>query len=141
MYKYSSLNLVSHKLIDSGPSAVVRHPMYSGFALMIFSIVLAIDFIAVNGSHPLDIQYWIEFKKNYPKITIIGANIDVSREMFMGSPIDVENKIKENILSLASGGRYICCPVCSLQWGVSIPNILAIPKAIDKYGYYPIQLD
>ncbi|MFW9952431.1 MAG: methyltransferase family protein, partial [Candidatus Thorarchaeota archaeon] len=30
------------KLIDSGPYAIVRHPMYSGFALMFFSIVLAL---------------------------------------------------------------------------------------------------
>jgi len=104
-------------------------------------VVKEIDFIAVNGSHPLDIEYWIDFKKKNPKIVIIGANIDVSREMLTGSPSDVEEKVKENILNLAPGGRYICCPVCSLPWGVSIPNILAIPKAIEKYGHYPININ
>jgi uroporphyrinogen-III decarboxylase len=99
-----------------------------------------IDFIAINGSHPLDIEFWIDFKKRYPKVTIIGANIDVSREMLTGTPSDVEAKVKENILNLAPGGRYICCPVCSLPWGVSIPNILAIPNAIEKYGHYPINI-
>lgn len=98
-----------------------------------------IDFTGVNGSHPLDIEYWIDFKKRFPHITIVGANIDVSREMFTGTPLDVANKVKENILNLAPGGRYICCPVCCLPWGVPLPNILAIPKAIEKYGQYPIK--
>jgi protein-S-isoprenylcysteine O-methyltransferase Ste14 len=31
-----------HKVIDTGLYAVVRHPMYSGFTFMIFSIVLAL---------------------------------------------------------------------------------------------------
>lgn len=30
------------KLIDTGPYAIVRHPMYSGFVLMFFAIVLAL---------------------------------------------------------------------------------------------------
>lgn len=98
-----------------------------------------IDFAGVNGSHPLDIAYWIDFKKKFPKVTIIGANIDVSREMYTGTPLDVENKVKENIMNLAKDGRYICSPICSLPWGVPLENILAIPKAIDKYGIYPIK--
>jgi len=97
-----------------------------------------IDFAAINCSHPLELDYWIEFKKNFPKVTIMGANIDVSREMLNGTPEDVEAKVKENILNLAPGGRYICAPVCCLPWGVSLPNIKAVPEAIEKYGYYPI---
>jgi protein-S-isoprenylcysteine O-methyltransferase Ste14 len=31
-----------HKVIDTGPYAIVRHPMYSGFTLMMFSVVLAL---------------------------------------------------------------------------------------------------
>ena len=61
--------------------------------------------------------------------------------MLTGTPSDVEEKVKENIINLAPGGRYVCCPVCSLPWGVPIPNILAIPRAIDKYGHYPIKIN
>jgi len=111
-----------------------------GTAPYIEEVLNEIDFIAINGSHPLDIEFWIEFKKKFPKVTIIGANIDVSRELLTGSPSDVEEKVIENIKNLASGGRYICSPVCSLPWGVSIPNILTIPKTIEKYGHYPIGL-
>ncbi|NVM05326.1 MAG: hypothetical protein HWN67_23615 [Candidatus Helarchaeota archaeon] len=98
-----------------------------------------IDFIGVNGSHPLDINYWIDFKKRFPKVTIMGANIDVSREMFTGTPLDVEEKVKENILNLAPGGRYMVGPICALPFNVPLPNVLAIPKAIEKYGTYPIE--
>jgi protein-S-isoprenylcysteine O-methyltransferase Ste14 len=31
-----------HKVIDTGPYAIVRHPLYSGFAFMMFSVVLAL---------------------------------------------------------------------------------------------------
>ncbi len=97
-----------------------------------------IDFIAVNGSHPLDINYWVDFKKKFPKVTIMGATIDVSQELLTGTPLDVEEKVKENILNLAPGGRYMVSPICALPWNVPLPNILAISKAIETYGYYPI---
>ena len=100
-----------------------------------------LDLLAINGSHPLDIEYWIKFKENHPDVTIIGANIDVSRELFNGTPIDVENKVRENILHLASEGRYVVSPICCLPWGVPLNNIMAIPKAIKKWGVYPIKFN
>ena len=100
-----------------------------------------LDLAAVNGSHPLDIGYWVDFKKKHPEVTIIGANIDVSRELFNGTPLDVENKVKENIEHLAPGGRYAVGPICCLPWGVSLTNIMAIPKAIKKWGTYPLKFN
>ena len=99
-----------------------------------------LDIAAINGSHPLDIEFWVDFKKKFPKVTIIGANIDVSRELLTGIPLDIENKVKENIVNLAPGGRYVVGPICCLPWGVSLSNMMAIPKAIDKYGHYPIKI-
>lgn len=100
-----------------------------------------INFIAVNGSHPLNIEFWTDFQKKFPKITIMGANIDVSREMMTGTPMDVEDKVKENIHNLAPNGRYVCGPICCLPWGVPLPNILAIPETIKKLGHYPIKAE
>lgn len=100
-----------------------------------------IELLAINGSHPLDIEYWVKFKEKNLNVTIIGANIDVSRELFNGSPLDVENKVKENIMHLASGGRYVVSPICCLPWGVSMNNIMAIPKAIKKWGTYPLNFN
>jgi len=100
-----------------------------------------LDLAIVQGSHPLDIDYWISFQKKYPKVTIMGANIDVSRELYSGTPKDVEEKVKENIINLAPNGKYIISPICCLPWGVPLSNIMAIPKARDKYGNYPIKND
>jgi len=47
----------------------------------------------------------------------MGANIDVRREMFSGTALEVKEKVKENILNLAATGRYICGPICCLPWG------------------------
>ena len=33
---------MGQKLIDTGPYAIVRHPMYSGFSLMVISIALGL---------------------------------------------------------------------------------------------------
>lgn len=102
-------------------------------------ICAEIDLIGVNGSHPLDINYWIEFKQKFPKVCIMGANIDVNREIFTGTPSDVEEKVKENIVNLAPEGRYMVSPICELPFNVPLPNVLAIPQAIEKYGTYPLQ--
>ncbi|MHA1886109.1 MAG: hypothetical protein ACW96S_13720, partial [Promethearchaeota archaeon] len=98
-----------------------------------------IDLLAINGSHPLDIEYWVDFREKHPNVAIIGANIDVSRELFNGTPLDVEIKVKENIMHLASEGRYLVGPICCLPWGVSMKNIMTIPKAIKKWGTYPLK--
>ena len=94
---------------------------------------------AVNGSHPLDIDYWIEFRKQFPRVTIVGANIDVSREMLTGNPVDVELKVKENIDALATiSPNYIVAPQCALPWGVPLSNVIAVSSAVQKYGSYPL---
>lgn len=111
-----------------------------GIAPYFEEVCKEIEFLGVNGSHPLDIKYWIEFQKKFPKVSILGANIDVSREILNGTQQDVEEKVKENILNLAPNGRYLCSPVCSIPWGVSLPNIMAVPKAIEKYGKEPFKL-
>lgn len=97
-----------------------------------------IPFAAVNGSHPLDINFWIEFQKKFPKVTIMGANIDVSQELLTGTPQDVENKVQENIINLAPAGRYMVSPVCCLPFNLPLPNVMAVPNTIEKFGYYPI---
>ena len=99
-----------------------------------------LDVAAINTSHPLDIEFWIEFKKNHPKVTIMGATIDVSRELLTGSRDQIEQKIKENIENLAPGGGYICAPVCCLPWGISMNNVMLMPELINKYGTYPINI-
>lgn len=98
-----------------------------------------IKVVAVNGSHPLDLDFWVDFKKKYRSISILGATIDVSREMLTGTPSDVEELVKENIFKLAPEGRYAVSPICALPKNVPLPNIMAVSNAIEKYGHYPIE--
>jgi uroporphyrinogen-III decarboxylase len=55
------------------------------------------------------------------------------------TPEEVEEKVKENILALAPGGRYCVGPICELPGNAPLPNIMAISSAIEKYGVYPIK--
>jgi hypothetical protein len=94
--------------------------------------------IAVNGSHPLDLDEWVKFREKFPEITIIGASIHVSAELENGTPKEVEERVRQNIVKLAPQKRFIVCPVCCLPWRVSFSNIFAVREAVEKYGKYPI---
>jgi len=54
---------------------------------------------------------------------------------------NVENKVIENILHLASEGRYAVGPIYCLPWGVLLNNIMAILNAMKKWGVYPINFN
>jgi hypothetical protein len=102
----------------------------------IYPSLLSWDLMAINGSHPLNIEYWVGFKQNHTEVTILGANIDVSRELLNGKLLDVEYKVKENIMYLAAGGRYALEPIFCLLLGFSLNYIMAMPKAIKKRDLY-----
>jgi len=95
---------------------------------------------AVNASHPLDIDWWVEFRKKYPEITIMGG-LHVSAEMENGTPQDVENRVKEVIKKLGGTGRLVITPTCCMPWRVPLSNIKAVVEAVEKFGAYPINID
>ncbi|MBW2363640.1 MAG: hypothetical protein JRF25_00925, partial [Deltaproteobacteria bacterium] len=78
---------------------------------------------AVNASHPLDIDWWVEFRKKYPEITIMGG-LHVSAEMENGTP-----------------QRLVITPTCCMPWRVPLSNIKAVVEAVEKFGAYPINID
>ena len=93
--------------------------------------------IAVNASHPLDIDWWVEFRKKFPHITIMGG-LHVNGEMEEGTEMDVENRVKEFILKLGKDGRLIITPTCCMPWRVPLSNIKAVTNAVEKWGPYPL---
>jgi uroporphyrinogen-III decarboxylase len=70
----------------------------------------------------------------------MGASIHVSAELENGTPKDVEERVKQNIVKLAPQKRFIVSPVCCLPWRVSLSNIFAVREAVEKYGKYPIDV-
>lgn len=96
--------------------------------------------MAVNGSHPLDIDWWVQFRNKFPHITIMGG-LHVNGEMEEGTEKDVENRVKEFILKLGKDGRLIITPTCCMPWRVPLSNIHAVTHAVEKWGGYPINAD
>jgi uroporphyrinogen-III decarboxylase len=94
----------------------------------------------VNGSFPQDLEYWVNFRKKYPDIHIMGAAISVNAEMEHGTAGDVANRVKENIMMLAPLKRFIVCPLCCMPWRVPLSNMRAVLEAVEKYGRYPIKV-
>lgn len=97
-----------------------------------------VQVVSVNGCRPKSLEYWVEFRRKYPEITIMGANIYVNEELAFGSPEDVEAIVKENIETLAPLKRFILSPNCSPGWGISMENILTVRDVVEKYGTFPI---
>ena len=96
--------------------------------------------LAVNASHPLEIDWWVEFRKKFPDITIMGG-LHVNAEMENGSEEDVENRVKEVIKKLGGNGRLVITPTCCMPWRIPLNNIRAVVRAVEKYGQYPINID
>jgi uroporphyrinogen-III decarboxylase len=92
---------------------------------------------AVNASHPLDIDWWVNFRKRFPHITIMGG-LHVNGEMETGTEQDVENRVKEFIRKVGTDGRLVITPTCCMPWRVPLNNIKAVTKAVEKWGAYPI---
>ena len=98
-----------------------------------------VQVVAVNGSHPLDLDEWVLFRERFPEIVIIGASLWVNGELEQGQPADVEARVRENIEKLGPSGRLIITPVCCMPWRVPLSNIFAVREAVEKYGRYPIE--
>jgi uroporphyrinogen-III decarboxylase len=96
--------------------------------------------LAINASHPLDIDWWVDFRKKFPDITIMGG-LHVNAEMENGTEADVENRVKEVIKKLGKNGRLVITPTCCMPWRVPMNNIRALVRAVEKYGHYPINID
>ena len=102
-------------------------------------IAEGVDVIMVNGSHPLDLERWVDFREKYPQIVIMGASMFVNGELENGKPGDVMERARENIERLGPFGRLVLSPVCCMPWRIPLANVLALREAVETYGRYPMQ--
>jgi uroporphyrinogen-III decarboxylase len=93
--------------------------------------------MGVNGSHPLDIDWWVAFREKFPEIIIMGG-LHVNGEMESGTEKDVADRVRQVIQKLGPSGRLIITPTCCMPWRVPMSNIRAVVEAVDRYGRYPI---
>ncbi len=98
--------------------------------------------LGVKGIHPIergamDIN---DVKKRYgDKVCLLG-NIDVNT-LSIGTPEQVEEEVKKRIKEIAPGGGYIVSSGNSITSYCKPENVIAMAKAIQKYGKYPIGID
>jgi len=69
----------------------------------------------------------------------IAGNVNPSGPLLLGTPNQVEEEVKQQILAAAEGGGYIMSTGCAMAIDTPIENVKAWVKARDLYGTYPLK--
>lgn len=95
--------------------------------------------VGIAGLHPnekgaMDIR---AMKRQYGDRLCLLGNVDLNL-LGMGSPDAVDKEVRELIRDVGPGGGYIVTSGNSLAGYLLPENVLALSKAVQKYGKYPI---
>ena len=95
--------------------------------------------VGIMGLHPnekgaMDIR---AMKREYRDRLCLLGNVDLNL-LGMGSPAAVEHEVRELIRDVGPGGGYIVTSGNSLAAYLLQDNVLALSKAVQKYGRYPL---
>jgi uroporphyrinogen-III decarboxylase len=95
--------------------------------------------IGIAGLHPnekgaMDIR---AMKRNYGDQLCLLGNVDLNL-LGMGKPEAVDHEVRELIRDVGPGGGYILTSGNSLAGYLLPENVLALSKAVQKYGRYPL---
>ena len=77
-------------------------------------------------------------KADYGDRLSFWGGIDTSKVLPFGTPLDVENEVRQKKRSFGPGGGFILNPVHNVQPVVPPENLVAMFEAAQKYGQYPI---
>jgi uroporphyrinogen-III decarboxylase len=77
-----------------------------------------------------------ELKKKYGHRVCLVGNIDLHYTLTQGTPEEVEAEVKKRIQEVGPGGGYILASSNSLAGYCKPENVLAINRALLKYGNY-----
>ena len=76
-------------------------------------------------------------KKNYGKKICLMGNIDLHYTLTRGTAEETEAEVKKRIEEIGPGGGYILASANSLTPYCKPENVLAMNRALLKYGFYP----
>jgi len=82
-----------------------------------------------------------EIKKEHGDKLCFHGGVDIQHVLPKGSPREVEEEVKKRIKAFAPSGGYIAAPAHNIQPDVPPQNILALYKAVHKYGKYSLNLE
>jgi len=77
-------------------------------------------------------------KDTYGENLSFHGGIDIQDVLPNGSPEDVEEEVKRRMAIYAPGGGYIVCAAHCIQDDVSPQNLVAMYRAADQWGTYPL---
>jgi uroporphyrinogen decarboxylase len=97
--------------------------------------------LGISGLHPnekgaMDIR---AMKREYGGRICLLGNVDLNI-LGMGTPEDVEREVLGLIRDVGSGGGYIVTSGNSLAGYLRPENVLALTRAVQKYGHYPLSV-
>jgi uroporphyrinogen-III decarboxylase len=78
----------------------------------------------------------VELKKKYGRLICLMGNIDLHYTLTRGTPEETEAEVKKRIQELGPGGGYILASSNGLTAYCQPENVLAMSRALLKYGYY-----
>ncbi len=87
---------------------------------------------------PDDCSSLPELKEKYGKRTAI-AGLIPTQSILLEPPKGILETAREQIRALAPGGGYILAPACEYPPNLDLANALAVVKAAELYGKYPIK--
>jgi uroporphyrinogen-III decarboxylase len=98
--------------------------------------------LGIAGLHPLekgavDIR---AVKREYGDRLCLLGNVDLNL-LGMGAPQAVDDEVRELIRDVAPGGGYIVTSGYSLAGYLLPENVMALSRAVPRYGRYPIRVD
>ncbi|HSR11394.1 MAG TPA: uroporphyrinogen decarboxylase family protein [Thermodesulfobacteriota bacterium] len=94
---------------------------------------LGMNGIANIEPNAMDIN---ELKKKYGKRVCLVGNIDLHYTLTRGTPEETEAEVKKRIQEVGPGGGYILASSNSLAPYCKPENVLAMQRALLKYGFY-----
>jgi uroporphyrinogen decarboxylase len=128
------------KFIGKNPKGKISiHSCGSVFELMPVFIEMGADMLNPIQPNAKGMDTKI-IKERYGANLCFHGGIDTQDVLNSGNQEDVRTEVRKRISDLAPGGGYICAPAHNIQHGMPVANIIAMYKAIQEFGQYPIKL-
>ncbi len=96
-------------------------------------IEIGVDIL--NAVQPLSMDP-AHLKRRFGKNLSYWGTLDIQEAFPRGTPLDVENEVRQRMKTVAPGGGLILGPSHNFQPDVPLANMLAFYKAIKDYGQY-----
>ncbi|NIS70602.1 MAG: hypothetical protein GTO12_17155 [Proteobacteria bacterium] len=99
--------------------------------------------LGMDGLNPIEppVMNMKTVKEAYGNRICLWGNIDLTYTLSRGAPEEVEAEVRQRILEAGPGGGYILGSSNSITDYCKVENVLAMARAVSRYGQYPLSLN